>query len=144
MLVRKSYEDVHLGNTRSRVSSCIVYFDFSIAFYTIQLHLLTDKLMTLNVIPHNVIRWTLEYRTDRSQFVRLNIVIKEYYYRIRVPPRYGVAPILFTVYTSDMRPTSSESSTVKFTDDTALVLLAVNNDDSMYLDQLNRFVACCD
>ena len=56
----------HLERTRFGNSAQVLFFDFSPAFDTIQPHLLVKKLLGINV-PCGLIRWTLEYLTNRSQ-----------------------------------------------------------------------------
>ena len=136
----------HLENTRASVSARIMYFDFSSAFNTIQPHLLADKLAQIHTIPHSMIRWILQYLTNRSQFVKLSNgntseVIAS---NTGVPQGTVLAPFLFTVYTYDIRSTSPHCSVVKFADDTALIGLVENDVDSMFVDQVNRFVEYCE
>ena len=60
----------HLERTRFGNSARVMFFDFSSAFNTIQPHLLVNKLLDINV-PCGLIRWTLEYLTNRSQYVKI-------------------------------------------------------------------------
>jgi hypothetical protein len=63
----------HLDKSNSSLMSArIMFFDFSSAFNTIQPHLSCHKLFKLSYVPHDLIHWTLNYLTERSQFVRLD------------------------------------------------------------------------
>ena len=47
-----------------------MFFDFSSAFNTIQPHILAQKLENMCLHP-NIIKWILNYLTDRPQYIRL-------------------------------------------------------------------------
>ncbi|PIK56465.1 hypothetical protein BSL78_06628 [Apostichopus japonicus] len=51
-------------------SARVTFFDFSSAFNTIQPHILTKKLIRMD-IPHGFINWIMNYMTERTQFVSL-------------------------------------------------------------------------
>lgn len=48
------------------------------------------------------------------------------------------------MYRSDAKSSNDTCPLIKFADDTALVGLITNDDDTVYLDQINRFVEYCD
>ena len=58
----------HLERTRFGNSARVMFFDFSPEFNAIQPHILVKKLLGINV-PFGLIRWTVEYLTNRSQYV---------------------------------------------------------------------------
>ena len=121
-----------------------MFFDFSSAFNTIQPHLIVKKLLDINV-PCGLIRWTLEYLTNRSQYVKIgqssisNVIVSS----TGAPQGTVLAPFLFTLYTSDCRLHSSKCPLVKFADDAALIGLISNDDDSAFLNQVDSFVNHC-
>ena len=55
-----------------------------------------------------------------------------------------MAPFLFTLYTSDCRSIHSSCPLIKFADDTAMIGLITDDDDSIYQQQLAMFVTYCD
>ena len=55
-----------------------------------------------------------------------------------------MAPFLFTLYTSDCRSTQLSCPLIKFADDTAMLGLITNDDDSIFQQQLAMFVNYCD
>ena len=122
-----------------------MFFDFSSAFNTIQPHLLVKKLLNINV-PCVLIRWTPEYLTNRSQYVKVgqssisNVISSS----TGAPQGTVLAPFLFMLYTSDCRSHSSKCPVVKFADDTALIGLISKDDDGAFLSQVHSFVNHCD
>ena len=135
----------HLERTRFGNSARVLFFDFSSAFNTIQPHLLVKKLLDINV-PCGLIRWTLDYLTNRSQYVKIgqssisNVISSS----TGAPQGTALAPFLFTLYTSDCRSQSSKCPLIKFADDTALIGLISKDDDSAFLSQVDSFVNHCD
>ena len=136
----------HLEYTKLGYSSRIMFFDFSSAFNTIQPHILARKLLEMNV-RHDFILWICNYLTNRSQYVKIcssNNVSHSITSNTGAPQGTVLAPFLFTLYTSDARSTNSNCTLVKFADDTALLGLIKNDDDTAYLDQINHFTNYCD
>ena len=136
----------HLERSKfGKVSARVMYFDFSSAFNTIQPHLLAKKLLNLESVPFSLVRWIVSYLTKRSQYVKVgtsaisNVIMSN----TGVPQGTVLAPFLFTVYTSDIRSEYASCPLVKFADDTALIGLISNDDDTLYLNQLNIFVNYC-
>ena len=54
-----------------------------------------------------------------------------------------LAPFLFTIYTSDIRSSSSNCHLIKFADDTALLGLIHKEDANEYTQLVNKFVEYC-
>ena len=150
----------HLDKTSSYVR--IMFFDFSSAFNTIQPHLLAQKLKNMCIHP-NIIKWILNYLTDRPQFVRLqnnrtntqphkntscntgtfitSNMIKTF---TGAPQGTVLSPFLFTLYTSDCRFAEKSCHLQKFSDDSAIVGLLLNNDEQEYREKVKLFVDWCE
>ena len=135
----------HLERTRFGNSARVMFFDFSSAFNTIQPHLLVNKLLDTNV-PCGLIQWTLDYLTNRSQYVKIgqsstsNVISSS----TGAPQGTVLAPFLFTLYTSDCRSQSSKCPLIKFADDTALIGLISKDDYRAFFSQVDSFVNHCD
>ncbi len=110
----------HLEGSRNGNSVRIMYYDFSSAFNTMQPHLLTRKLLNMDV-PHQLVKLMLDFLTNRSQFVKLNgnVQSESLITNTGAPQGTVLAPFLFTVYTSDFRSCRTDSPVIKFADDTA-------------------------
>ncbi|PIK46996.1 putative RNA-directed DNA polymerase from mobile element jockey-like [Apostichopus japonicus] len=137
----------HLEDSKSgKVSAHIMFFDFSSAFNTMQPHILANVLLGSDDVPHALVRWVLDYLTNRSQFVRIgrDVVSDIMECSTGAPQGTVLAPFLFTLYTSGIRSTDLSCPLIKFADDTALVGRIKNDDDRIYREQIANFVAECD
>ena len=129
--------------TKSRNSVRMMFFDFSSAFNTIQPHLLANKMLSMSV-PSDMILWITDYLTSRSQFVVFQSLKSDTLYsNTGVPQGTVLAPLLFSLYTSDCRSSNESCSIVKFADDTVLIGLISDDDSSKYVDEINKFVTYC-
>jgi hypothetical protein len=133
----------HLEKSCSYVR--IMFFDFSSAFNTIQPHLLAQK-MNLMFLHPNTVKWTLDYLTDRPQFVRLqrNVTSNTIFTFTGAPQGTVLSPFLFTLYTADCRHVHESCHLQKFSDDSAVVGCVLDNDEKMYRDQISLFVTWCE
>ena len=128
----------HLENKDSFVR--ILFIDFSSAFNTIQPHLLSQKLLSLEVNP-SIILWISDFLTNRSQSVLYQQALSSSRSTSTGSPQGTVlSPVLFTLYTNDC--SGSESTPIiKYSDDTALQDLS--NSDSVYFEEVHRFTKWC-
>lgn len=132
----------HLENTGSTVR--VMYFDFSSAFNTIQPSLLRGKLESAGVHGH-LAAWTIDYLTDRPQYVRLQDCVSDVVVCSTGAPQGTVlSPFLFTLYTSDFRHNSGSCHLQKFSDDTAIVGCVSEGDDREYRTVITDFVDWCE
>ena len=99
----------------------ILFVDFSSAFNCMQPHILCTKLKDLQVDPHTIL-WIMDFLLKREQFVKVNnssssVMITS----TGAPQGTVISPVLFSLYTNNLRGSDSASMAVKFADDTALV-----------------------
>ncbi|KAI5611778.1 gastrula zinc finger protein XlCGF28.1-like, partial [Silurus asotus] len=88
--------------------------------------------------------WTLDYLTDRPQYVRtrdceFDIIVCN----TGSPQGTVLAPFLFTIYTADFMFSSATCHLQKFSDDSAIVGLIMNDDDREYRELIQNFVDWC-
>ena len=98
-------------------------------------------------IPGSILAWILNYLTDRSQYVRITskrTLSHCLQSNTGAPQGTVLAPFLFTLYTSDCRSSEPSCPLIKFADDTAMIGLIKDNDDTIYQQQLAMFVKHCD
>jgi len=128
----------HLEKTRSFVR--ILFIDFSSAFNTIQSHLMSQKLLSLNVRP-SLILWISDFLTNRSQSVLFHQALSSPRSTSTGSPQGTVlSPVLFTLYTNDC--TGSDSTPlIKYSDDSALQDLS--NSHTIYTEEVHRFTKWC-
>ncbi|KAI3365880.1 hypothetical protein L3Q82_000867 [Scortum barcoo] len=99
----------------------ILFLDFSSAFNTIQPTLLQDKLSRMGVDPQ-LMDWISDYLTGRPQYVGLKDITSDTVVSSTGAPQGTVlAPLLFTLYTSDFCYNSELCHIQKYADDTAIV-----------------------
>ena len=84
----------------------------------------------------------MNYLSERSLFVRLHQGIRSdfMFSNTGTPQRTVLAPILFTVYTSDCRSMTEKCLLIKFADDTAMAGLIGKDDESEFQSLVNNFV----
>ena len=54
-----------------------------------------------------------------------------------------LSPLLFTIYTNDCRSEYQNCTILKYADDTVIVGNICDNDESMYIDQVEKFASWC-
>ena len=121
----------------------ILFVDFSSAFNTILPALLQDKLSQLNV-PDSLCRWITHFLTDRRQFVRLGKTVSDSVSISTGSPQGCVlSPLLFSLYTNCCTSSHQSVKLMKFADDTTLIGLISNGDESVYRREVARLVSWC-
>ncbi len=62
---------------------------------------------------------------------------------LNVGASQGLSPLLYSLYTHDCVSSHSSTSIVKFADDTVVLGLISNNDETTYLDEVERLTSWC-
>ena len=109
----------HLDEPRRYVR--VLFMDFSSAFNTVQPHLLLRRLCDLNV-SSNLILWIREFLRERPQRVCINNTFSDsLVLNTGVPQGCVLSPLLFSLYTNELKYNNKEFSLIKYADDMALV-----------------------
>ena len=121
----------------------ILFVDFSSAFNTIIPNLLLPKLNQLSV-PTSVCQWINSFLTDRQQLVRLG----KYTSSTRTistgaPQGCVLSPLLFSLYTNDCTSKDPSVKLLKFADDTTLIGLIQDSDESAYRQEVKELAVWC-
>ena len=133
----------HLDSPSGRHAR-ILFVDFSSAFNTIQPHILMQKLIDMNV-NSNIILWIHEFLTNRVQYVNFNGTKSEtIIVNTGAPQGCVLSAFLFTIYTTDCTSSSKEVVILKYADDTVIVGLLHNDNETVYRNEVDRFVKWCD
>ncbi|KAK3533028.1 hypothetical protein QTP70_006217 [Hemibagrus guttatus] len=111
----------------------MLFVVYSSAFNTIIPSTLTTNLEILGLSP-SLCRWISNFLTDRPQAVRVGKRLT-----LTRPQHWNfqgcvLSPLLYSLYTYDCVATSSSTNIIKFADDTAVVGLISNNDETAYLE----------
>nr|XP_049609558.1 uncharacterized protein LOC125988413 [Syngnathus scovelli] len=134
---------VHSHLDKGSATARILFIDFSSAFNTIQPPLLRDKLGRMGVDPY-MVTWISSYLTDRPQYVRLKDTISDTVVSSTGAPQGTVlAPVLFTLYTSDFCYNSELCHIQKYADDTAIVGCIRDNREEEYRSLVGDFATWC-
>ncbi|KAK3566665.1 hypothetical protein QTP86_002398, partial [Hemibagrus guttatus] len=121
----------------------ILFVDFSSAFNTIIPALLRDKLFQLNV-PDSMCSWITDFLTDRRQFVRLGTHVSDLQHISTGSPQGCVlSPLLFSLYTNGCTFGHQSVKLLKFADDTTLIGLISDGNESAYRGEIDRLVSWC-
>lgn len=132
----------HLDNPGT-YARCL-FIDYSSAFNTIQPHILLSTLNTYKV-PANLQLWILDFLTDRNQYVKTN---KENSSVLCIntggPQGCVLSAFLFVIYTNLLSRNNQHCKIIKYADDTVVVGLIENNDESHYRSTVQYVVEWCD
>ncbi|KAK3519114.1 hypothetical protein QTP70_016310, partial [Hemibagrus guttatus] len=121
----------------------LLFVDFSSAFNTIIPTLLQTKLTQLSV-PSSICQWITSFLTDRHQLVKLGKFMPNSRTTSTGAPRGCVlSPLLFSLYTNDCTSTDPSVKLLKFADDTTVIGLIQDGDESAYRQEIEQLAAWC-
>ena len=121
----------------------VLFVDFSSAFNTIVPELLHHKLSQLTV-PPSTCQWITSFLTDRRQQVRLgNFTSSTRTLSTGAPQGCVLSPLLFSLYTNDCTSGDPSVKLLKFADDTTVIGLIQDGDESAYRGEVDQLVLWC-
>ncbi len=121
----------------------ILFVDFSSAFNTIIPDTLQNKLTQLSV-PTSVCQWINSFLTDRQQLVRLGKFSSNTCTTSTGAPQGCVlSPLLFSLYTNDCTSKDPSVKLLKFAEDTTLIGLIQDGDESAYRQEVKELAVWC-
>ncbi len=121
----------------------ILFVDFSSAFNTIMPDLLSDKLTQLSV-PTSICQWITSFLTDRQQLVRLGkLTSRTLTISTGAPQGCVLSPLLFSIYTNDCTSKDPSVKLLKFADDTTVIGLIKDGDESAYRQEVEQLAVWC-
>ncbi len=129
----------HLENKNTYVR--MLFVDYSSAFNTIVPATLVAKLQTLG-LNRSLCSWILDFLTGRSQVVRMGNNTSSPLIR-RAPQGCVLSPLLYSLYTHDCTATHSSNVIVKFSDDTTVIGLITDNDETAYREEVSTLTKWC-
>ena len=131
----------HLDN--SNTYARLLFIDFSSAFNTIIPSKLITKLSDLG-INTSLRNWILDFLTNRPQSVRLdNNTSSTLILNTGVPQGCVLSPLLYSLFTHDCTAVHGSNTIVKFADDTTVIGLISNNDESAYREEVQHLAEWC-
>ena len=109
-----------------------------------QVHILIQKLVSMNVNPLLSL-WISDFLSNRTQRVKINKSLSSCIVSNTGAPQGCVlSPLLFTLYTGDLRRNTDSCQIVKYADDTCITGCISNNDESTYRNVVDYLVNWCD
>ncbi len=121
----------------------ILFVDFSSAFNTIMPDLLSNKLTQLSV-PTSICQWITSFLTDRQQLVRLGkLTARTLTISTGAPQGCVLSPLLFSLYTNDCTSKDPSVKLLKFADDTTVIGLIKDGDESAYRQEVEQLAVWC-
>ncbi|KAK3566942.1 hypothetical protein QTP86_006760 [Hemibagrus guttatus] len=118
------------------------FVDFSSVFNTVIPSKLTTKLGDLG-INTSLRNWILDFLTNRSQHVRSgHICSTTITLNTGVPQGCVLNPFLYSLFTHNCRPVYGSNS-IKFADDTTVIGLISDNNETAYRAEVQHLVAWC-
>ncbi len=131
----------HLENKDSYVR--MLFIDFSSAFNTIIPQQLINKLNLLG-LNNSLCNWILDFLTGRPQSVRVgHNTSSTTTLSTGAPQGCVLSPLLFTLLTHDCTAKFSSNHIIKFADDTTVVGLISNNDETHYREEVAQLAVWC-
>ncbi|KAI2661192.1 putative RNA-directed DNA polymerase from transposon BS [Labeo rohita] len=121
----------------------ILFVDFSSAFNTIIPDILQIKLSQLSV-PTSICQWITSFLTDRQQLVRLGkLTSGTRTISTGAPQGCVLSPLLFSLYTNDCTSKDPSVKLLKFADDTTVIGLIRDGDESAYRQEVEQLSLWC-
>ena len=122
----------------------LLFVDYSSAFNTIVPSTLVAKMADLG-FSTSICSWVCDFLTGRPQVVRIGKHTSQPLELSTGSPQGCVlSPFLYSLYTHDCTPASADNAIIKFADDTTLVGLITNGDESCYREEVRRLEAWCE
>ncbi len=110
----------------------VLFLDYKSAFNTIIPVKLFDKLKQLG-IQHSLAFWILDFLQNRTQVVKINdILSSRKTISVGAPQGCVLSPLLYSIYTNDCVSHCNTVQIFKFADDTTLIGLITNDNESDY------------
>ncbi|TWW79204.1 putative RNA-directed DNA polymerase from transposon BS [Takifugu flavidus] len=95
-------------------------------------------------VPDSLCRWITHFLTDRRQYVRLGKTVSDSVTISTGSPQGCVlSPLLFSLYTNCCTSSHQSVKLIKFADDTTLIGLISNGDETAYRREVARLVSWC-
>uniref|UniRef100_A0A9J8D6D0 Reverse transcriptase domain-containing protein n=1 Tax=Cyprinus carpio carpio TaxID=630221 RepID=A0A9J8D6D0_CYPCA len=120
----------------------MLFIDFSSAFNTIIPQQLINKLVQLG-LNTSLCNWLLDFLTGKPQAVWVGSNTSSTITLNTGAPQGCVLKLLFTLLTHDCTPSHNSNLFIKFADDTTVLGLISNRDETNYRSEMSRLARWC-
>lgn len=121
----------------------LLFIDYSSAFNTIIPSKLTSKLLNLG-LNSSLCNWIQDFLSYRPQVVKVGrFTSNSITLSVGAPQGCVLSPLLYSLYTHDCVASHSSTSIVKFTDDTVVLGLISNNNETAYMEEVEKLTSWC-
>ncbi len=133
---------IHIDSSNGNYAR-LLFIDYSSAFNTIVPIKLTNKLTSLG-LNTSLCDWIQDFLTGRPQVVKVGqYTSNSITLNVGAPQGCVLSPLLYSLYTHDCVSSHRSTSIIKFADDTVVLGLISNNDETAYLDEVERLTSWC-
>ena len=115
----------------------MLFIDYSSAFNTIVPSKLVIKLENLG-LDLALCNWVLDFLMGRPQVVRVGNISTPLILNTGTPQGCVLSPLLYSLFTHDYVAMHASNSIIKFADDTTVVGLITNNDETAYRKEVRK------
>lgn len=120
----------------------MLFVDFSSAFNTVIPHKLVQK-NNLG-LGRSLCTWILDFLSNRPQNVRMgDQTSSTLTLNTGTPQGCVLSPLLYSLFTNDCSPIHPSNTIVKFADDTTIVGLIRDNNETAYREEIQHFTEWC-
>ncbi len=121
----------------------MLFVEYSSAFITIVPSKFVVKLWALG-LNNSLCSWILDFLTGRGQVVRVGSNISSSLtLNTGAPQGCVLSPLLYSLYTHDCVATHSSNVIIKFADDTMVIGLITDDDESAYREEVHTLTNWC-
>ena len=112
----------HLEKKKTGSHAKILFADFSSCFNTLQPLILVHKLIENFSLDPQLVLWISDFLTNQGQHVVVNQIRSDMLNtNVGSPQGCVLSPLLFILYTNDLRSNHDNRFIVKFADDSAIL-----------------------
>ena len=131
-VIHQAFTHLETSNSYDR----LLFLDFSSAFNTIIPQTLVNKLSALGLAP-SLCNWIRDFLIHRPQSVRINnLTSSTTILNTGSPKGCVLSPLQYTPLTHNCRAHYDSNVIVKFADDTAVIGLITNGDETAYRQEV--------
>ncbi len=121
----------------------LLFIDYSSVFNTIVPIKLAFKITDL-CLNSSLCDWIQNFLTGRPQVVKVSqFTSNSITLNVGAPQGCVLSPLFYSLYTHYCVSSHSSTSIIKFADDTVVLGLISNNDETAYLDEVERLTSWC-